>query len=86
MQHFFSENCFPGGKGKMVRKRAEWGKGKTKSNAGKREKAELQIRNRSPGQQSLTAAYIVIDLYVDRCAVVQIGGYAVVKADRSGSF
>ena len=33
----------------MARKRAEWGKGKTKSNAGKREKAELQIRNQSPG-------------------------------------
>ena len=29
----------------MPRKRAEWGKGKTKSNAGKREKAEPQTRN-----------------------------------------
>ena len=36
-------SVFLGEKGKMARKRAEWGKGKTKSNAGKREKAELQI-------------------------------------------
>ena len=51
LEKAFSENRFPGGKGKMARKRAEWGKGKTKSNAGKREKAEPQIRNRSPGRE-----------------------------------
>ena len=49
----------------MARKRAEWGKGKTKSNAGKREKAELRIWNRSPGTAPEPAADPAADRFLD---------------------
>ena len=61
MQHFlqidgkpFCENRFPWGKRKMARKWAERGKGKTKSNAGKRQSSRFELTaqdvEESPGE------------------------------------